>query len=262
MRGIILAGGAGSRLDPLSKYTSKQLLPIYDKPLIYYPLTTLILAGVSEILVITTPKFKSIFQELLGDGSQWGITIDFASQEKPEGIPHGLILAEEFLRSESFAFILGDNLFYGTGMGRNLEAFSEDSGAQIFAREVPDPERFGVVELDKTGKVLSIEEKPTVPKSKFAITGLYFFDNKAVSIAKTLIKSARGEYEIVDLLQHYLENNELRVKILPRGTAWLDTGTFDSLNDASNFVRIIQENQGFKIGDPGEASQFMGRKVK
>ena len=262
MRGVILAGGAGSRLDPLSKYTSKQLLPIYDKPLIYYPLTTLILAGVSEVLLITTPKFKSVFQDLLGDGSQWGITIEFIAQEKPEGIPQGLILAEDFLKNESFAFILGDNLFYGTGLGRTLQAYGENSGAQIFAREVSDPERFGVVEQDNSGKVLSIEEKPSVPKSNFAITGLYFFDNKAVSIAKTLTKGPRGEYEMVDLLRRYLENNELQVKILPRGTAWLDTGTFESLNDASNFVRIIQENQGFKIGDPGEASKFMGRNVR
>jgi glucose-1-phosphate thymidylyltransferase len=257
MRGVILAGGSGSRLDPLTKYTSKQLLPIYDKPLIYYPLTTLILAGITEILIITTPQHQEMFIALLGDGKQWDISISYVVQSNPEGLPQGLILAEEFLNGDSCAFILGDNLFYGTGLGRTLKEYVDKPGAHIFAHYVSDPERFGVVEQDEYGKILSIEEKPTSPKSSLAITGLYFFDSDAIQIAKNLKKSKRGEYEMVDLLKSYLENQKLNLTVLPRGTAWLDTGTFQSLNDAANFVRIIQENQGFKVGDPGEASQII-----
>ena len=257
MRGVILAGGSGSRLDPLTKYTSKQLLPIYDKPLIYYPLTTLILAGITEILIITTPQHQEMFIALLGDGKQWDISISYVVQSNPEGLPQGLILAEEFLDGDSCAFILGDNLFYGTGLGRTLKEYVDKPGAHIFAHHVSDPERFGVVEQDENGKILSIEEKPTSPKSSLAITGLYFFDSDAIQIAKNLKKSKRGEYEMVDLLKSYLENQKLNLTVLPRGTAWLDTGTFQSLNDAANFVRIIQDNQGFKVGDPGEASQII-----
>ena len=257
MRGVILAGGSGSRLYPLTKYISKQLLPIYDKPLIYYPLTTLILAGITEILIITTPQHQEMFTSLLGDGKQWDIAISYAVQSKPEGLPQGLILAEEFLDGESCAFILGDNLFFGTGLGRTLKKYVDKPGAHIFAHHVSDPERFGVVEQDENGKILSIEEKPIFPKSSLAITGLYFLDNHAIRLAKNLKKSNRDEYEMVDLLKSYLEDQKLNVTVLPRGTAWLDTGTFQSLNDATNFVRIIQDNQGFKVGDPGEASQVI-----
>ena len=257
MRGIILAGGSGTRLNPMTKYTSKQLLPVYDKPLIYYPLTTLILAGITEILVITTPSHQEDFISLLGDGSHWGISISYEIQSTPEGLPHGLILGESFLNGDSCAFILGDNLFYGSGLGRTLKEFVNKNGAHIFAHKVSDPERFGVVELSADGKILSIEEKPINPKSQLAITGLYFFDGNAPQIAKSLKKSKRGEYEMVDLLDVYFRKDQLSVKVLPRGTAWLDTGTFQSLNDAANFVRIIQENQGFKVGDPGEASQIV-----
>jgi len=254
MRGVILAGGSGSRLDPLTKYTSKQLLPIYDKPLIYYPLTTLILAGITEILIITTPQHKEMFVALLGDGKQWDISISYKVQSQPEGLPQGLILAEDFLAGESCAFVLGDNLFYGTGLGRTLQEYVDKPGAHIFAHYVSDPERFGVVEQAENGKILSIDEKPAAPKSSLAITGLYFLDADAVQIAKQLKKSSRGEYEMVDLLRSYLQKDQLNVTVLPRGTAWLDTGTFQSMNDAANFVRIIQDNQGFKVGDPGEAS--------
>ena len=249
-----MAGGSGSRLDPLTKYTSKQLLPIYDKPLIYYPLTTLILAGITEILIITTPQHKEMFVALLGDGKQWDISISYKVQSQPEGLPQGLILAEDFLAGESCAFVLGDNLFYGTGLGRTLQEYVDKPGAHIFAHYVSDPERFGVVEQAENGKILSIEEKPAAPKSSLAITGLYFLDADAVQIAKELKKSSRGEYEMVDLLRSYLQKDQLNVTVLPRGTAWLDTGTFQSMNDAANFVRIIQDNQGFKVGDPGEAS--------
>lgn len=258
MRGVILAGGSGSRLDPLTKYTSKQLLPIYDKPLIYYPLTTLILAGIKEVLIITTPQHQEMFIALLGDGKQWNISISYAVQPHPEGLPQGLILAEDFLAGDSCAFVLGDNLFYGTGLGRTLQEYVDKPGANIFAHHVSDPERFGVVEQDENGKILSIEEKPSFPKSSLAVTGLYFLDANAVQIAKELKKSSRGEYEMVDLLRSYLLKNQLNVTVLPRGTAWLDTGTFQSMNDAANFVRIIQDNQGFKVGDPGEASLIVG----
>ena len=257
MRGIILAGGSGTRLNPMTAYTSKQLLPIYDKPLIYYPITTLILAGITEILIITTPDHQNDFVALLGDGSQWDISISYAIQAEPEGLPQGLILGETFLNGDSCAFILGDNLFYGTGLGRTLNEYLNKSGAHIFAHQVSDPQRFGVVELSPDGSVMSIEEKPSNPKSSLAITGLYFFDKYAPQIARTLKKSQRGEYEMVDLLNAYLERDQLSVKILPRGTARLDTGTFQTLNDAANFVRIIQENQGFKVGDPREASQII-----
>ena len=262
MRGVILAGGAGSRLEPLTRYTSKQLLPVYDKPLIYYPLTTLMLAGISEILIITAPKQQESFQSLLGSGAQWGISIEYAVQQKPKGLPDGLLIAESFLGNESCAFILGDNLFYGTGLGRTLKEYTNKPGSQIFAYHVPDPERFGIVELNAVGKVLSIEEKPAEPKSTLAITGLYFLDKRAVKFAKKLKFSNRDELEMVDLLKNYLELDQLNVKILPRGTAWFDTGTFQSLNDAANFVRIIQENQGIKIGDPSEVFETIHSPIK
>lgn len=250
MKGIILAGGAGTRLHPLTKNTSKQLLPVFDKPMIYYPLTTLMLAGIEEFLIITAPQNKEDFVKLLGDGAGMGISINYAVQEKPEGLPQGLLIGEDFLAGQACAFILGDNLFYGSGLGRTLRQYSNISGAHVFAKSVPDPQRFGIIELDKEGQVLTMEEKPTRPKSSLAITGLYFLDNQASSFAKTLNPSSRGELEMIDLLRNYQLRNQLQVSVLPMGTAWLDTGTFDSLNDASNFVRIIQQTQGIEVGDP------------
>jgi glucose-1-phosphate thymidylyltransferase len=258
MRGIILAGGNGTRLRPLTSAVSKQLLPIFNKPLVYYPLSTLMLAGIKEILVIVKKGDLDVFRSLLGDGSQWGISLSFLEQFEPKGIAQGLILGEEFLAGDDCAYILGDNLFYGTGLGRTLSNFNPVDGAQIFAYEVSNPSDYGVVEINGVNEIISIEEKPQQPKSNFAITGLYFFDKYAPELAKRLIPSGRNELEITDLNRLYLSQNQLKVTVLPRGTAWLDTGTFEGLQDAGTFVRIIEERQGTKVGDPGEISRLKG----
>ncbi|MCX7606973.1 MAG: glucose-1-phosphate thymidylyltransferase RfbA [Bacteroidia bacterium] len=248
MKGILLAGGAGTRLYPMTQVVTKQLLPVYDKPMVYYPLSTLLLAGVREILLISTPQDIPHFQRLLGDGSRLGIRLQYQVQERPEGIAQALLLAEEFLRGDSSVLILGDNLFYGSGMQAFLESCFVEEGALIFAYPVHDPQRYGVVEFDRTGKVISLEEKPAQPKSTYAVPGLYFYDGDAPALARTLRPSARGELEITDLNRLYLEKGKLRVRIMPRGFAWLDTGTPRSLLEASLFVQVIEERQGLKIG--------------
>ena len=247
MKGIVLAGGTGSRLFPLTLAFSKQLLPIFDKPLIFYPVSTLMAAGIDEILIITTPRDQELFQKLLGSGEQLGISISYAIQNDPKGIPEAFLIAKSFIAEEKVALILGDNIFFGTGLGRNLKNFTEVFGAQIFGYEVTDPEKYGVAILDNRGSLLSLEEKPTNPKSNLAVTGLYFYDNSVIEKTKSLKPSQRGELEITDLNAAYLADQKLRIEILPRGTAWLDTGTFNGLNDASNFVRVIEERQGMKI---------------
>lgn len=262
MKGIILAGGSGTRLYPLTTVTSKQLLPIYDKPMVYYPLSTLMLAGINDILIISTPNDLPNFKRLLGDGSRFGIKLTYKEQPSPDGLAQAFILGEEFIGDDCCAMVLGDNIFYGAGLGvildtakRNAE---ENHRATVFGYHVEDPERFGIVEFDKTGKVLSVEEKPEKPKSPWAITGLYFYDNRCVEYAKNQKPSARGELEITDLNRVYLENGELDVKLLGRGYAWLDTGTMDSLIDAGDFVRTIQNQQGIRISAPEEISYRKG----
>ena len=248
MKGIVLAGGTGSRLWPLTLATSKQLLPVYDKPMIYYPISTLMLAGIREILIITTPQDQKAFKNLLGDGSEIGMDFQYTIQPKPEGLAQALILAEPFLDGHSCALILGDNIFYGTGLGEQLAKFTDVKGATIFATKVSNPEDYGVVFFDEQGIVLEIEEKPTKPKSNYAIPGLYFYDEKATSYAKQIKPSKRNELEISDLNEIYLQKGALHVSILERGTAWLDTGTFKNLQNASNFVQLLEDRQGLKIG--------------
>jgi glucose-1-phosphate thymidylyltransferase len=255
MKGVILAGGAGTRLHPLTKVTSKQLLPVYDKPMIYYPLTTLILAGVNEVLVITRPEDASSFKSLLGDGSEFGISISYAEQERPAGLAQAPLIAEEFIKGEGFCLILGDNFLYGAGLGRKLQNLDSLEGATVFACKVSDPGQYGVIEIDSSGMPVSIEEKPKSPKSDLAIPGLYFFDKDIVEICRNLKPSSRGEFEITDAIKDYMSRGKLSVEVLPMGTAWLDMGSFESLLEAGEFVHIVQSRQGILIGDPTTAMQ-------
>ncbi|MGC9501595.1 glucose-1-phosphate thymidylyltransferase RfbA [Streptomyces sp. WG7] len=258
MRGIVLAGGTGSRLWPITRAVSKQLMPVFDKPMIYYPLSTLIMAGVRDILVITGPDERAQFERLLGDGSDLGLDIRFATQENPNGIAEAFVIGEDFIGDEPVALILGDNIFHGVGLGRQLAKYSEPDGGVVFAHAVSDPSAYGVVDFDEQGRARSIEEKPEHPKSRYAVPGLYFYDSRVVEIAKELKPSARGELEITDVNKYYLDRGELQVSVLDRGTVWLDTGTFQSLVQASEYVRVVEERQGMKIGCIEEAAWRAG----
>jgi glucose-1-phosphate thymidylyltransferase len=258
MRGVIMAGGSGTRLHPLTIAVNKHLIPIYNKPLIYYPISTLMLAGIREICIVVNPEYLSQFETLLGDGSNFGIKICFEVQEKPEGIAQGLLLAKEFIRDEKIGFILGDNIFHGVGLGRKLMDFVNIEGAHGFAYQVKDPSRYGVVELDSMDRVMSLEEKPEIPRSNYALTGLYFYDEKVLNLVEGITASNRGELEITDLNEKYLRLGEFNVTKLSRGTAWLDTGTFESLHDASSYIKLMEDRQLTEIGNPIEVARQQG----
>ncbi len=258
MKGIILAGGSGTRLHPITLGVSKQLIPVYDKPMVYYPLSTLMLAGIRDILVITTPHDAEHFERLLGDGSQFGINLTFAQQASPDGLAQAFTIGADFIGDDNVALVLGDNLLYGPGLGTQLKRFSDIEGGAIFAYWVAEPQAYGVVEFDGEGKAISLEEKPASPKSNYAVPGLYFYDNDVVAIAQNLEPSARGEYEITDINRAYLERDKLQVEVLPRGTAWLDTGTFDQMTDAADYVRTMERRTALKIGAPEEVAWRQG----